>query len=94
MHWDFVYSVADGYFSTESNSLVENNSAMIGLLGDNRTLLRKKISVQQYGGGRNVWVSDAQFKASFTVDIDSVCVINCLDENQLGFTNIDKRSQY
>ena len=43
-------------------------------------------------GRRKQWVIDDKFKASFTTDSYSVCVVNPLDENPLGKTNIDEGS--
>ena len=54
----------------------------------------EKINTKQIRCTRKEWVIDDKFKASFTLDSDSVCVVNPLDENPLGKTNIDAGSQY
>ena len=45
-------------------------------------------------GTRKQWVNDDNYKVSFTLDSDSVCVINPLDENPSGKTNVDEGSQF
>ena len=54
----------------------------------------KKKKRKQIRGRRKQWVINHKFKASFTLDSDRVCVVNPLDENPLGKTNIDKGLQY
>ena len=94
MHCDCVYSVKDGSFTKNANSQVDNTPAVIYTLGDSRILKWRKRTTKQIIGRRKQWVIDDKFKASFTLDSDSVCVVNPLDENPSGKTNIDEGSQH
>ena len=83
----------DGSFTTKGNSQVENTPAVIYSLDESRRLKWQKRYRQKISDKYNKWETDETFKASFTLDSDSVCIIN-LDEKPLGKTNIDEGYQY
>ena len=45
-------------------------------------------------GTRKQWVNDDNYKVLFNLDSDSVCVVNPLDQNSSGKTNVDEGSQF
>ena len=78
----------------KSNSQVENTPDVIYSIGYTRKLNWKSRHISRSLNGRNVWVDNTNERLSFSLDSDTVTIINPLDENPLSFKTIQRKSQY
>ena len=81
---DCVYSPINGDFVTSSNSQVENTPSVIYSIGENFNLHWKRRKIGLSNTRHSKWIDDPSFKSCYSLDSDTITILNPLDENSLS----------
>lgn len=84
--------MSDGKFVEKSNSQVENTPAYS--FWGTRKLNWKSRHISGSLTDCNIWIDNKNNILSFSLDSDTVTIVNPLDENPLSSKNIQRKSQY
>ena len=79
-------------FVDQYNSHVESNHVVIYSLCDSRTLNWESIHIAESLKGRNIWVGKKYNRQSFSLNSDTVTIINPQNKNPLSVNSIQRKS--
>ena len=81
---DCVYPPIDSDLVTSSKSQVENTPSVIYSVGDSCNLYWKRRKIGLSNTGHSKWTYDTSFNSCYSLDSDTITIVNPLDENLLN----------